>query len=458
MTPWDANLSAIEKRWPALAARLTATELRHAEMKAGTLCYRGLQVVTAYDRLAEAEAQADAMPGAKRCYGMGLGDLPNLLALRGPITVVLPNLEIARRAFSHRGMAWLHMTGVELVTADEVQWEHAPFACVPMECWLADEQGHEVRDRVFIKIHEKIDQARLRVDQPRVTEQIRTNAAQFGEPAAGLYDKWPGAHAVVVGAGPTLSGQLEWLKALGPCPIITCPAALRPLLTAGVVPHYVVIMESGTSNIGYLDGLDMAKLRYTPLCYNPEADPKFLDAWPGAKCHISKLFLDGTVLHTCADLATRMGATEVTLLGFDACRPNGKEYADGAGVEGEGYPDTPFRMWAKDGYGGLVQSRPGMTHWQRGMEDLIAARPLVKFYKRGRAGVTLKGATWTDEPKLNVQDAIKGMWRGEWIVGENEMRRAIYDALPIERKVEFDTAIERADFVCAVDVVNQWQP
>ncbi len=141
MTAWESNLATISARWPALAARLAATELRHAEVKGGTLYYRGLQVVSAYDRLAEAEAQAEAMPGAVRCYGMGLGDLPMLLAARGPIKVVLPNLEIARRAFSHVVMGWLHMPGVELVAADEVEWEHSAFACVPAECWHADEQG-----------------------------------------------------------------------------------------------------------------------------------------------------------------------------------------------------------------------------------------------------------------------------------------------------------------------------
>ncbi len=398
MNAWQTNIAAINRRWPALAARLTATELRHAEVKAGTLCYRGLQVVSAYDRLAEAEAQAAAMPGATRCYGIGLGELPTLLATRGPIKVVLPNLEIARRAFSHCGMPWLHMPGVELAAADEVEWEHGAFAAVAMECWLADEQGYEVRDRVFIKVHEGGNVGRLHADRDRITEQVKTNQAQFEHPASAFYNLAMGQHVVVVGAGPTLTEQIPWLKQSGLRHLITVPAALRPLLKAGISLDYcqVVIMENGTSNISYLDGLDLTKLRRTSLCYNPEADPKFLEMWPGPKCHISELWLMGTVLHTAADLATRMGATEVTLLGFDACMPGGKQYADGAGVPGEGYEDTPFRMWTIDGHGGQVQMQPRMANWSRGMQDLIAARPLVKFWKRGRAGVNIKGATWLD--------------------------------------------------------------
>jgi hypothetical protein len=53
-------------------------------------------------------------------------------------------------------------------------------------------------------------------------------------------------------------------------------------------------------------------------------------------------------------------------------------------------------MWTVDGHSERVVTRPDMTQWHRGMEDLIAARPSVRFYKRGRAGVPLKGCTWTD--------------------------------------------------------------
>ncbi len=396
MTAWISNLATINRRWPTVAARLAATELKHAEIRNGTLCYRGLQVVSAYDRLAEAEAQASAMQSHARCYGVGLGELPTLLATRGPIKVVLPNLEIARRSFSHCGHSWLHMDGVELACAADVEWEHGAFAAVPMECWLADVAGYEIRDRVFIKVHESGNLRRLQNDSDRITEQVKTNQARFEYPAASLYGAAPGARAVVVGAGPTLTEQLPWLKTCGLRPVVTVPAALRPLLEVGIVPDQVVIMENGTSNLGYLDGLDLEKLRKTSLCYNPEADPRFLEAWPGPKLHINELWLAGTVLHTAADLATRMGAAEVTLVGFDACMPGGLQYAAGAGVPGEGYPDTPFRMWGINGHGGQVPMQPRMTNWSRGMEDLIRMRPLVKFYKRGRAGIDIKGAAWLD--------------------------------------------------------------
>ncbi len=223
-----------------------------------------------------------------------------------------------------------------------------------------------------------------------------TNRAQREHGASVLYGMAMNQHAVVVGAGPTLDEQLTWLATSKIRPLITVPAALRPLQGRNIMPDIVVLMESSTSNVGYLDDVDMKRLTRTMLVYNPECDPKFLEMWPGPKLYVNELYLAGTVLHTAADLATRMGCTEVTLVGFDACMPKGKHYASGAGVLGEGYDDTPFSMWVIDGNGGKVLAQPRMTNWARGMQDLIAARPLVKFYKRGRAGADIKGCEWRD--------------------------------------------------------------
>jgi hypothetical protein len=395
---WLSNLNTIGNRWPKVAARLAATELKHAKVENDTLYYRGLQVTSAYDKNGEALAQFKREENPKRCYGIGMGALPWLCASKGPVTVVLPNLEIARASLSHSMHGWLHNPSLTVEVADAVEWNDEPWVAVAMECWLADPQGYEIRDRVFIKIHESGNLRRLHDDRERITEQVKTNQARAEHAASAFYGLALKGHVVVVGAGPTLTEQIPWLKEKVWRHIITVPAALRPLLNAGIDLKFcqVVIMENGTSNVGYLDGLDMSKLRKTSLCYNPEADPKFLEMWPGPKCHIHDLWLAGTVLHSCADLATKMGATEVTLVGFDACMPGGKQYADGAGVPGEGYADTPFRMWAVDGHGGQVQIQPRMGNWARGMEDLIKGRPLVKFYKRGRDGVTIKGCEWQD--------------------------------------------------------------
>ncbi len=409
-TAWGANMGAIERRWPSVAARLAATELRHAEVRNGTLCYRGLQVVSAYDRLAEAEAQASAdyaKPNPTRCYGIGLGELPTLLATRGPIKIVLPNLEIARRSFSHVGHPWLHMDGVELACADEVEWERGPFACVSAECEFADGQGYEIRDRVLMRLDDEVTHAHLDADHARIWEQQQANRARPHYKIDSLCGRWSNLRAAVVGAGPTLTTQIPWLKSGGARPIIAAPATLRVLLLHDIVPDVVVLMESGTSNVGYLENLPMVyasghaerpeeALRRVTLAYTPQADPKFLDAWPGPLCVFGDADLRGTVLHSCADLAVRMGASEVTLIGFDCCRPGGRDYADGAGVPGEGYPESPYCVPLLDGNGRHVLATPAMCRWLRGMQDIIAERPGVKFYKRGRAGAELKGATWID--------------------------------------------------------------
>jgi hypothetical protein len=285
---------------------------------------------------------------------------------------------------------------VELRAADEVTWNHDPFACVAMECWLADEQGYEVRDRIWIKIHEAVQAVTLDGETRQRTENAETNASGFQYSVSVLFDNAPGSHAVVIGAGPSLTGQLDWLKSSGLRPIIACTTALAPLERAGIPPDVVVVMEWSGSTAGHLEGVDLDRLRRTVLAYNPEAPPALVSKWPGAKCHIGGLYLGGTVLHTATDLATRMGAAEVTLLGFDCCTPAGRHYAAGAGASSSGYGDTVMRMWTVDGHSERVVTRPDMTQWHRGMEDLIAARPSVRFYKRGRAGVPLKGCTWTD--------------------------------------------------------------
>lgn len=87
---FQANAEVIERRWPALFARLlnedgSAIEAELTQGLGSTLSIGGIQLTSRHDRVREAQIQAASLPADKpqlHVYGTGLGDLPTVLLER----------------------------------------------------------------------------------------------------------------------------------------------------------------------------------------------------------------------------------------------------------------------------------------------------------------------------------------------------------------------------------------
>lgn len=157
---------------------------------------------------------------------------------------------------------------------------------------------------------------------------------------------------VVVSAGPSLERNMRLLAREGVrdrCVIIAVQTALKPLLRAGVRPHYVVALDHHEISRRFYEGLTAEDVAGVTLVAEPKANPLILQAFPGVvRCPReeyldvvlgSSLFKDhgglpagSTVAHLAYYLARYMGCDPVALIGQDLGFTDGQYYAAGAAI------------------------------------------------------------------------------------------------------------------------------
>ncbi len=181
-----------------------------------------------------------------------------------------------------------------------------------------------------------------------------------------------GCPAVVVSAGPSLHRNMRLLAQRGVrdrCVIIAVQTALRPLLQAGIRPHFVTALDYHEISRRFYEDIDPALLQDVTLVVDPKVHPVVIDAFPGAVRCCSNGFLDkaladaarpmgdlpagATVAHLAMYLARHLGCDPVAMIGQDLGFPDGLYYAPGAAIHDSWAPElNPFNTIA-------------MMEWQR---------------------------------------------------------------------------------------------
>jgi len=161
---------------------------------------------------------------------------------------------------------------------------------------------------------------------------------------ASLAGAFPGLPALVVGAGPSLDHALVHLRQAQEAAIVVCvDTALRPLLTAGVEPHFVVALDPGEANARHLWDLPrcdatflVAEASVTPVALEHFRGRTFLfsvsdhQPWPWLATHgqpRGRLRAWGSVLTSAYDLALRLGCDPVVFVGSDLAFTGNQPYA-----------------------------------------------------------------------------------------------------------------------------------
>lgn len=206
-----------------------------------------------------------------------------------------------------------------------------------------------------------------------------------------------GRAGVVVSAGPSLSRNIRELARPGVrdrvC-IIAVQTTLKPLLAAGVKPHFVVALDYHEISRRFYEGLTASDVEGVTLVVEPKANPAILDAWPGGVRMPRDPFLDtmlgaeltdpnrgairsgATVAHLAHYLARHLGCDPVALVGQDLGFTDGQYYASGAAIH---------EVWASD-LNEFVSLE--LLEWQR----VVRNRSILR-----RAEDTLGRPIYTDE-------------------------------------------------------------
>jgi hypothetical protein len=425
---WRKNTTLVEQRWPGVWSSIkVASQRKEAyfvrETPQPTLVMDGIQLSSRYDQISEARLQASLVPEGS-CfawiYGVGTGQLPLVLLQRQDIetlVIVIMNPDVVMQSFRYFDHThWLSDPRVDLVLAENEQDIHFPFAAIPSCLQLASEPTARLRDLVFLELATPFIQARHRAQDEEMGRRLEKNLnfIHCDGDVSELFESRQGKTILVAAAGPTLASHYDWLLAQNEkhC-LIAVDAALKPLAEAGIFPDIVVTIDPLREGIyPFFSGVPLEPFSDKALVYFPVVHGDVLKLWPGRRLGSyststlyervreqypkETLFSSGSVLHPSVDLAVKMGAFRVILLGADLSFPGGNSHVAGSPAFCDKGKDQSLH-WVLNGHGRRVPTTANLRGYLRDLERYITQCPGVQFVNGSKEGAHIQGTSYMEE-------------------------------------------------------------
>lgn len=195
-----------------------------------------------------------------------------------------------------------------------------------------------------------------------------------------LKDQLRGRPAVLVAAGPSLQKNIEQLAQPGVrdrCVIIAVQTTLKPLLNAGIKPHFVTALDYHEISKRFYEGITADDVRDVTLICDPKVNPVVIDAFPGPVRCAASGFLDqvlgpaaremgsvaagATVAHLSLYLARYFGCDPVIMIGQDLGFPDGLYYTSGTAIHDVWAPElNPFNTIEMMEWRRIAACRPNL--------------------------------------------------------------------------------------------------
>ncbi|WP_350976676.1 6-hydroxymethylpterin diphosphokinase MptE-like protein [Shewanella sp. AC34-MNA-CIBAN-0136] len=436
-----ANLKIISKKWPDIASRLKTTTFENIEafLIQGynqTISVSGIQLSSRHNRLAEAQLFISTLPidaSHITVYGVGMGDVPSLL-IDNPqylsIDVCILNISIFALLISYTDQSeWLSHPNINLnvLPSEKLNFPHFPNIAITPDLTLVSDDNAALRDLLVMELNLDFSNQRHKSDDPAVLKRFDDNQRYITHDldAASLINSHCNDKAIVIGSGPSLEEHYDYLKQMSLSTqrplIIAADTALRGLLHNSIKPDFVICIDG---LIGEYH-LPLALTHDINLVYFPRVDPIVLNAWLGQRYTAYggsniydtlassypklRLFTNGSVIHPAIDLAVKLKAKEITLLGCDFCYCNNKSHAfwnDHKFAQNEAKEQIwvktviqkvkEAKHWVLNGKGQRVATDLNLRAYLRHLELYIAKHPEVKFYQASLSGAKISGSQYKD--------------------------------------------------------------
>jgi hypothetical protein len=424
------NLAALRETNPSLADRLArlgpADQLDLQPSRSGppTVRVAGSDGVarllhSAYDPLREAKALVDANlhPDAL-CYvlcGFGLGyaaaEMLDRLPDDAAVVAAEPSDALLAAAFGqHDFSAAIRARRLVFLTSPQLSHVHEQLGALNLHMaaglrlvvWPAAEATAgpffaEVRKAVTDYVaFARMTLVTVLINHEKTLVNVANNLGRYvtTPPMEILRNRFPGRCAVVISAGPSLNGSLPTLRRIADrVVLIAVQTALRPLLDAGIRPHFVTTLDYGEVGAKFFQDLPAGQLAGVHLVAEPKAHWKVVDTFAAAvegtgrpamismngNDSISLLLGDAavgrdklppgaTVAHLAFYLAQYMGCNPIVFVGQDLGFTHHSYYTPGTAIH---------RVWS--GELNRFNSIESME-WQRIVGDPADRRELPDIF------------------------------------------------------------------------------
>ncbi len=252
------------------------------------------------------------------------------------------------------------------------------------------------------------------------TENLRPALACPGVSGfAGAFTREP---AVIVSAGPSLDKNIHEIRGLeGQVLILATDTALKPLLAAGIEPHFVLTADPAHRNFLHIKG---AVTRRALLVAEATAYPAVFAEFPGrtVTCTfrdsslraLSAILADkgclkawGSVATMALDFALHLGCDPVIFAGQDLAHSEGRTYCTGLHTEAEWFagvsnPQEWKSRWERlreghkivvmeDLFGHPVETTDKLAAYWNWMVKEIGTHPGTRFINATEGGILREG-------------------------------------------------------------------
>ena len=405
----NKNANIIEKRWPFVYKIIAEHQSipMNVTVKGHTLNINNIQLTSSIDRKSEAIIQTKHLKNAKSItlYGIGLGDcIVELLTNKKTesINIIILNIDVLLLSLSYIDHSdWLTNAKISLFTWHDITKVSKPFAALPSELVLADDDACVLRDRVEQELNtDFINQKFTKAENLSLNKNIVEKSLTIADIPK------PNVNEIFIAAsGPTLESHIEYLQNNN-CFIIALDASVKTLLSYNILPSLIISIDAVSFQL--FKGLSSDYFKNIPLIFFPNVQPELLAYWPGKLyCSYSQtpmydkyksiqgkpsLFSAGSVIHPAIDLAVYLNAKDIVLLGADFSFTRNKSHSHGQ--NGESSFSLPFDMaqhWVKNYSGEKVPTLKSFISYLRDLELFIEKNSTINFYNGSNEGAKISG-------------------------------------------------------------------
>ena len=414
-------------------------------------------------RRSVARAFGGTSPSTVVLVGVGLGYVVDAVAECAPdarLIVFEPEPLLAR--------AWLEWRDIrKLVSLNRLRLYLGPAYIGASEAWRAIDPAAEppsiIVDSVLARelpdtVNEALRLVRMAITQATGNAAARQTFARGyllntirnlptivrSPPVTGLKGSCAGIPAVIAGSGPSLPDVYPELRRGGDrAVLVAVDTSVRPLLAAGIEPHFAVAVDPGAINAGNFR--DLPPHRRMCLVADSSVDSRVFAPFPGRTAlfrvsdhepwpWLTELGADvgmlptfGSVVSSALHLAVLLGCDPIVFVGVDLAYTGGQPYCRGVTYEADwqkniddwvasGSPPIPietvWRYWMEsrpvvtspDVRGREVETARHMEAFRDHLVDRMAVMPDHRYVNATGAGILHGGPV----RQATLSEAIPG--------------------------------------------------
>lgn len=267
-----------------------------------------------------------------------------------------------------------------------------------------------------------------------------------------------GIPAVIVGSGPSLEMDIEWLRKLkNRVMIIAAGSSVQGLVHHGIEPDLVVSMDPSPENDTIFSNVSSKNI---PFLFIPTITHSVLDQ--GWEClthaffsndQITQYYLDltdedpifastGTVTGTCIQAALYMKCSEIVFVGQDFSYPNDQFYAQGVShIDSDTLNQvvSDSDEWVENVAGGYNRTNKSMLVLKQSIEYLMDRFSFSEYYNASSVGAVIRN-TKPKSLKQLYEEQGQTSYREGWFA---QLIREKASLLPEHRVRQATRKIER---------------